>query len=523
MFYPVRGAAATEINNITTNMTMKTTFNPFRSGGSLLALSALLLAAAGAVAFGGKPAVTPPVLALDDRPVARDARLPSSFSGVVKKVGPSVVKVYTATAAKQHTLRGGPDWFNGMPPGFNGMPPGFFRMPQGRNMPMPRQQGVGSGVIVTEDGFILTNNHVVDGADEVKVALPDRREFNAKVIGKDPKTDIAVLKIDAKGLPALVLADSDRIEVGDLVLAVGNPFNVGQTVTLGMVSAKGRGGMGLDYEDFIQTDAAINPGNSGGALVDTEGRLVGINTAILSRSGGNQGIGFAIPSALARDVMDNLVRNGHVARSYLGVMIQDVTPALAREFHLKDESGALVGDVVPGSPADKAGLKSGDVILELAGKTIADSRSLKLQAALLKPGQAVQATFLRDGKSRKVSITPQPAPGSVASAGGAPGDSPATDALHGVAVVDLDAQTRAQFEIPRQIQGAVIVEVEPGTPSAEAGLAPGDVIIEINRTAVRNAADATRLTANPKDKATLVRVWRAGSARYIVVDESKAG
>src|SRR5207248_2429935 len=228
----------------------------------------------------------------------------------------------------------------------------------------PRQTGISTGVDVTKEGYILTNNQVDDGDDEVKVALADDSELTAKVEGRDTKTDVEVIKIDGKDLPAVPMADSDKVEVGDVVLAVGNPFGIGQTVTTGIVSATGRGGaLGLDYEDFIQTDAAINPGNSGGALVDSEGRLIGINTAILSRSGGNQGIGFAIPSNLARDVMTSLVKDGRVTRGFLGVMIQDITPALAKEFKLKDNAGALVGDVTPDSPAEKAGLKSGDVIL----------------------------------------------------------------------------------------------------------------------------------------------------------------
>ena len=237
------------------------------------------------------------------------------------------------------------------------------------------EHGLGSGVIVTKDGYILTNNHVVDGAKEVKVTLQDGREFTAKVVGRDPKTDIAVVKIDADNLPVVPMADSSKVKVGDVVLAIGNPFGVGQTVTEGIVSAKDRGNMGIeDYEDFIQTDAAINPGNSGGALVDIDGRLIGINTAILSRSGGSQGVGFAIPSDLARSVMESLVQYGHVTRGYLGVMIQNVTPDLAPEFNLKNAAGALVGEVVPNGPADKAGFKDGDVIVKFNGKKITDSR-----------------------------------------------------------------------------------------------------------------------------------------------------
>src|SRR6267142_7094112 len=218
------------------------------------------------------------------------------------------------------------------------MPRHNFRAPH-----MPRQEGLGSGVVITKDGYILTNNHVVDGAEEVKVTLQDGRDFTAKVIGRDPKSDVAVVQIDARDLPTIPVADSDKVEVGDVVLAIGNPFGIGQTVTTGIVSATGRGGaIGLDYEDFIQTDAAINPGNSGGALVDAEGRLIGINTAILSRSGGNQGIGFAVPANLARSVMTSLIKDGHVTRGFMGVNIQNLDPALAKQFGLKDETSGVL-------------------------------------------------------------------------------------------------------------------------------------------------------------------------------------
>ena len=504
---------------------MKTILTRLTKGLPGLALGGILLATAAAVAFEQKPtskhraSAAPPAVAVDERPVQREGKVIGSFSPVVKKVGPSVVKVYTVMKAHR-TGRGE------MPEGGLPMPPWLFGNPfegqsRGRSMPMPPQHGVGSGVIVTKDGYILTNNHVVDGADEVNVTLLDKREFTAKVVGRDPKTDIAVLKIDAKDLPALPMADSEKIEVGDIVLAVGNPFNVGQTVTMGMVSAKGRGGVGVDYEDFIQTDAAINPGNSGGALVDSEGRLVGINTAILSRSGGNQGIGFAIPSDLAREVMDSLVKDGRVTRGYLGVMIQDVTPALAKEFKLKDESGALVSDVVPDGPADKAGFKSGDVVLEMAGKPVVDSRHLRLQVAHLRPGVSVAARVLRDGQTKELRVAVKELPGSESLARNESPEAGQQDALHGVAVTDLDANTRAELNVPARIKGALISQVEPGSASAEAGLKPGDVIVEINRQPVRNAEDAERLTQHPKDRSTLVRVWRNGGTSYAVVDESK--
>jgi serine protease Do len=353
--------------------------------------------AAAAVQAGNEKAVntTEPVrLVVDDKPISRDGKAGLSFAPLVKKVAPSVVKVFTTVNARSR--------MQSDLPGFDlrQFRPFFGERGPVPSFKTPPQHGVGSGVIVTEDGYLLTNNHVVDGADEVKVALPDGREFTAKVVGKDPKSDVAVVKIDAKGLPFLQMADSDQIEVGDLVLAIGNPFGIGQTVTSGIVSATGRATLGLDYEDFIQTDAAINPGNSGGALVDTEGRLIGINTAILSRSGGNQGIGFAIPTNLAREVMESLVKDGKVTRGYLGVAIQDVTPALAKEFKLKETGGALIADVVPNGPADKAGLQSGDVVMEFDGK-VRDSRHLKLQVACTKPGESVPVKVLREGSAKK--------------------------------------------------------------------------------------------------------------------------
>src|SRR3954464_5602468 len=367
---------------------MRQVFNHMNNRLAALMLSGALVLAGTAVAFtekskgDSKANINIPV---DERPITREVGK-SSFSPVVKKVSPAVVKVVTMSKAHNTSFND-----NG-PSGMDDMLRRFFgdefdgRNPQGRGgqrrFNVPRQTGIGSGVIVTKDGYILTNNHVVDGADEVKVNLQDGREFTAKVIGRDPKSDVAVIKIDAKDLPAIQVADSDKVEVGDVVLAVGNPFGIGQTVTTGIVSATGRGGaLGLDYEDFIQTDAAINPGNSGGALVDAEGRLIGINTAILSRSGGNQGIGFAIPANLAKDVMTSLVRDGKVTRGYAGMWIQDVTPALAQEFNLKEHNGALISDVAPKSPAEKAGFKNGDVVLEYNGKPVSDSRHLKLAVA----------------------------------------------------------------------------------------------------------------------------------------------
>src|SRR5215469_13384015 len=324
-------------------------------------------------AFGRNSTNPPAKLNVDERTINRDVRAPISFAPVIKKVSPSVVNIYSTMTIHDRPSQ---NPFTSDP---------FLRrfFDFGPMQPQPRDrktQGLGSGVIVSPDGYILTANHVVEGADTVKVALSDgQREFEAKVVGTDPPTDVAVLRIDAKKpLPAISLADSDKLEVGDMVLAIGNPFAVGQTVTMGIVSAVQRGGFGISgYEDFIQTDAAINPGNSGGALVDAEGRLVGINTAIVSHSGGFQGVGLAIPVNMARFVMDRLIQFGKVTRGYLGIYIQPLTTELAKEFNLPGESGgALVGGVTPNSPAAKAGIDDGDVVVQYNGKKVTDSRNL---------------------------------------------------------------------------------------------------------------------------------------------------
>ena len=498
---------------------MKTLLNPLRIRLTLLGLtgSLVLAGAVFALAQTSKYKTNPTDLnvPVDQTAVPRDGLPRGSYAPIVDKVAPAVVKIEITATRQNAAMEGLPDslrqFFGNQ---FGGMLPPQSMGPQ-------VEHGLGSGVVITKDGYILTNNHVVDGAKEVKVTLTDGREFTAKVIGRDPKTDIAVVKIDADSLPVVPLADSSNVKVGDVVLAVGNPFGVGQTVTEGIVSAKNRGNMGIeDYEDFIQTDAAINPGNSGGALVDIDGRLIGINTAILSDSGGSQGVGFAVPSDLARTVMESLVKNGHVTRGYIGVMIQNVTPALAQEFNLKAPTGALIGDVVANGPADQAGLKDGDVVTEFNGQKITDSRQLQLAVAETSPGSKATVKILRDGDSKTLEVTVKqlPGTGSVADAGSQNGND--TGTLNGIGVGDLDPQTRAQFHIPDTVHGAVVTQVEPGSAAAEAGLKTGDVIESINRQPVKNADDAVQLTTNTASKQTLVRVWDNGGSRYIVVDES---
>lgn len=499
-----------------------------RTRGALLALTLFGIGGLGGVAWsatsGSNPSVT---VKVDEKPIASDASSPlgASYAPIVKKVAPSVVKVLVAEKAKSVPVAEGHPFFD--LPGFRE----FFGDPHGRQfegrrggaMRRPPAQGLGSGVVVSDDGYILTNSHVVRGADTIKVSLNDGRELTAKVVGTDPETDLAVIKVDAKDLPAITFTDSDKVEVGDKVLAVGNPFGIGQTVTSGMVSGLGRATLGLDYEDFIQTDAAINPGNSGGALVDAHGRLIGINTAILSRTGGFQGIGFAVPANLARNVMEQLVKNGKVIRGYLGVSVQDITSTLAEHFELKERKGALVADVVPDSPADDAGLQNGDIITKFNGKQVNDARHLKLTVATVPPGEKVKAEVLRDGEAKTIDVTIAKRPGdrSLARNGGS-FDAEETGTLRGVGVADLDPQARREFDVPRNVRGALVTSVEPDSAAAAAGLQPGDVIQEINREPVRSAEDAIRLTENAESAQTLVRIWNQRGTRYLVVDESES-
>src|ERR1035437_7066906 len=459
--------ALSDINKNQYNATfMKKILDQLNVRTAALALGAAALLAGSALAAshleGDKTKTTPapPQNELDETPIPREVGSHTSFAPVVKKVAPGVVKIVTTSKAATMAVPEGvglndPFWRRFFGDQFGQQTPN-------RQFSPPRQHGLGSGVIVTKDGYVLTNNHVVDNAEEVKVTLQDGRELTAKVIGRDPKSDIAVIKIDASNLPAVSMADSDKVQVGDIVLAIGNPFGVGQTVTTGIVSATGRGNLGIEaYEDFIQTDAAINPGNSGGALVDVEGRLIGINTAIFSRSGGNQGIGFAVPSDLARNVMDSLIKDGHVTRGYLGVMIQDVTPALAKEFQLKDTSGALVGDVVPKGPADKAGFKDGDVVLDYNGKKVTDSRRLRLAVGETKPDTTVPVKILRDGSSKTLEVTVQAMPGSEPLAKSNTPNGTDNGTLKGVGVSDLDQQARAELKVPDNVKGVVVTEVKP--------------------------------------------------------------
>jgi serine protease Do len=443
----------------------------------------------------------------------------NSFVPVVKAVTPAVVNISTTRVVKT-------------PGGENApfMDDPFFRQFFGdeffRRFQIPRERrenSLGSGVIVSPQGYIVTNNHVIAKADEIKVLLNDKREFTGKVVGTDPKTDIAVVKIDAKDLPSVPWGDSDKLEVGEYVLAIGNPFALNSTVTMGIVSAVGRANVGIaDYEDFIQTDAAINPGNSGGALVNSRGELVGINTAIFSRSGGYMGIGFAVPSNMVHTVMDSLVKTGKVTRGWLGVSIQDVTQDLAKQFGLSESTGALVSEVLSDSPAAAAGLKAGDVIVSFDGKPVDNPALLRNIVAQTPVGKTVKVEALRDKKHRSFSVKVAEQPKEIAQAGSEEephgAETGGDTALSGLEARNLTPEIAHQLGLQAATAGVVITGVAPDSAAAEAGVQPGDVILEVNRQRVRSVADLKRINDKlSKAESVLLLINRHGGKLFLAI------
>lgn len=515
--------------------------------GGRLGLSALLvfgLWVAPALAEGSKkdkedvpkPAAsgknTPPVFRLDQTPLKRPGSLPSSFAPVIKNAASSVVSVFSSRTVQEPEYRGNPfleDLLRRFGPAPEDDEAEVEPQPRRGNRKRSHQEmGLGSGVIVTEDGYIVTNNHVIEGADEIKVETANGTRYIARLIGADTATDTAVLKIDAEKLPAITIGTSEGLEVGDVVLAIGNPFGIGQTVTMGIISGIGRMQLGIvDYEDFIQTDAAINMGNSGGALIDAQGRLIGINTAILSRTGGNVGVGFAIPINMVRGVTERLTEFGHVSRGLLGLVPQRITPELARQFELKDTTGALVSGFPPNteSPARAAGIKPGDVITEFNGKKVNDDRHLRLMVSQTAPGTDSTLKIIRDGKEKniKLKLAELPNRDMASNDSSSPGKANDNESLEGVTVDDIDTRTRRQFKIPPTIEGAIVTDVDPDSTSYEAGLRPGDVIMEINKKPVSDAKEAVRLSEKPEGAETLLRIYSNGNARYLTVENGKPG
>jgi Do/DeqQ family serine protease len=433
----------------------------------------------------------------------------TSYADAVARVSPAVVTVRVEKKASFEPTSGIPD-------------DPFFRRFFGDRLPspgrQPRQRGLGSGVIIQGDGRVVTNAHVVDGADRVRVMLTDGREFDAKVVGIDKPTDLAVLDVEATGLPTLPFGDSDKPRVGDVLLAVGNPLGVGQTVTMGILSAKGRdtGTGDGSYEDFLQTDAPINQGNSGGALVTAQGELIGINSQILSPSGGNIGIGFAIPASMARHVVGEIVDHGEVRRSRMGVTIQPVTADIARSLNLPSVKGALVNGVEPGSPAAHAGLEAGDVITKFNGQALDSGNDLRNLVASTAPGSKTTVTIVRQGRTQDVGVQLADAKREPASARARSGEPDTDDAL-GIAVEPLTPQLANRLEVPRDTDGVVVTDIDPDGRAAEAGLREGDVIRQVDGKAVRSASDLRAALSGKADRPALVLVQRGENTFFATV------
>jgi serine protease Do len=464
---------------------------------------------------GNSGRLVPLFIAGESHQVTNQVSFGAGFRPVVKVALPAVVNI-----SSQRIIRFPPSGPSS--PLFGGP---FFRQFYGDEFfpefGVPRQrreQGLGSGVIVSPSGYILTNHHVVQGASEIEVFLADLRRFKARIVGTDPRTDIAVLKVEEKSLPVLALGDSSQVEVGDFALAIGNPFGVGETVTMGIVGAKGRGGLNPEnYEDFIQTDAAINPGNSGGALLNIRGELIGINTAIISGGGGNQGIGFAVPSNMARGVMEQILKQGKVTRGYLGISIQDVTPELAASFKLPEARGVLVGDVTPDSPAARAGIARGDVITEVNGERVNDARSLRLRIAQATPDSTVRLKLLRDGREREVSVKLAELPAEAQRQPPIEEEDDRSSALEGVSVSELTPQIARQLNLPLNVRGVVVTRVQ-SSAAADAGLRRGDVIQEVNRRPVASVADFEQAIRQAGNQPVVLLVNRRGSTSFIAIE-----
>jgi len=482
----------------------------FRTGFGL-GLGVLVLVLSGALGFVAKEATN----AATEIPKASVAIAPmeglsNAFEKVAKLVEPAVVNISTEQIIHTSSMMQNP--FGEM---FGGNNPFGFPFDLPRDL---KQKSLGSGFIVDPQGYILTNNHVVKDASKIKVKLQDGRELNGTVVGTDPQTDLAVVKIDAGNLPVLRLANSEDVRVGEWVLAFGSPFGLEQTMTAGIISAKGRVVGAGNYDNFLQTDAAINPGNSGGPLVNLQGEVVGINTMILSDSGGSQGVGLAIPSSMAENVYHQLARSGKVTRGWLGVGIQELTPALAKSFNMKDSKGVLIRQVESGSPAAKAGLRSGDIILEYNGKTTSDPRELSIAVAETKVGVPAKLRILRDGKELTLEAPVGERPAEAAEAA-RPSQKTERDKL-GVSVENIDSESAHQLNLS-STRGALVTDVQSGSPADDGGVQPGDVIREVNHKSVNNVSELQSTVRDLKAGSTvLLNVVRQGQTLFLAFDLS---
>ena len=433
--------------------------------------------------------------------------LNNELTSVASEVNPSVVTIFVAEQVK---VRQSP---------FNFGPFNLFNEPGGQQE--ETEHAMGSGVIVSNDGYILTNNHVVQKADTISVRLSNGKRLPAKVIGTDKKTDMAVIKVNAKNLPVATLGNSDDVKVGQVVLAIGSPLSpdLANTVTMGIISAKNRYEVHLaNYSDYLQTDAAINPGNSGGALVNVDGDVIGINSAIATQTGGNQGIGFAVPINLAKDIMNQLIKHGKVVRGWLGVEIQPVNSSIAKAFNLSSENGALVGQVISGSPADKAGLKAGDVILDLNGHTIADYNQLRNEIAGKQPGTTVTLTVLRNGKKKDIKVKLGELNNHELAAASGSSSSKVESLLH-LSVHNLTQSLAEKYNVPDNVKGAVVTKIDRNSAAYQAGLQEGDVIVSADRRRVHNVGDFDKAMQGVKKGDTvLFRVVRGNNMLFIAFE-----
>jgi serine protease Do len=491
------------------------------------AATTLVLAAAFLFHHTGVHAAAVSAAPLDDNSVSSLVSLDNAVEAVAARVTPAVVNVSVTSRSTERAISQDEDSEEGFP---QGLPPGFSQFfgpkgPRGFQGPSQPQieHGIGSGIIISPDGYILTNNHVIDGAVQMRITLNDRRVLNAKLVGADKLTDLAVIKVDAKDLPAISWGDSTQLKPGQTVLAFGSPFGYFQfSVTRGIISATNRPN---PYSDdprkpggFIQTDAAINPGNSGGALVNAHGELIGINTFIISNSGSFAGAGFAIPSQIARATADSIIKTGSVHHGYLGISMNDVTPENASFFHLKDANGAIVAQVTPDSPASRAGLKSGDVIVQLNGQAIPNGSALQVAVSGIAPGNSISLGILRDGNPQTVTLKVGEFHKNAEVASNDEDSSAPQSGKLGLAVADLDKDARQQLNVPAQVHGVAIQSVRPASPAEDAGLAPGDVILEVNRKPVTSAENfVSDVHANPSGKDLLLLVWSKGNASYRIL------